>query len=209
MPFFLLPPLGGGIRGGGCGIFPDLLAQIPIERRTVIPDPLIFMLTVLCQSAKENMTGPVRCPTCHLSGGFVKYGFYERYLFESPERIQVQRYLCKNPNCQTVTFSILPHPFLRYVRLPMCFLLALMNAYGAEGRSIASLAKSLNFSRGRVKRVIKRAGELKSWLFEINKEDMPWSRPCLSPPGRWTDFLKVFSFAFYPRRYGHFEFHTT
>jgi hypothetical protein len=186
-----------------------LLSQIPNERKTAIHDPLILILIVLCPIAKENQTGPVRCPGCHLDGGYVKYGFYERYLFESTERIKVQRYLCKNPGCETVTFSILPHPFLRYVRFPLCFFLALLIAHEVEGRSIASLAKSLNFSCGRVRRAIKRARELKSWLFEINKENMPWSRPCLSPPKRWTDFLRVFSFVFYPGRYGQFEINTT
>ena len=181
----------------------------PDERRTTIPDPLILMLTLLFEIAKENKTGPVHCPTCHSGGGFVKYGFYERYLIESAERIAVQRYLCKNPDCETVTFSILPHPFFRYVRVPMCFLLAVLTAHEVDGRSITSLAKDLNFSRGRVRRVIKRARELKSWLFAINNEDMPWSRPCLSPPRKWTDFLKVFSLSFYPGRYGNFEIHTT
>ena len=185
------------------------LPHQPIERRSSIPDPLTFMLILLCEIAKENQTGPVRCPGCHFSGGYVRHGFYERYLFGSAERVKIQRYLCKNPECETITFSILPHPFLRYVRFPHCFLSAVLAAHEINHWSIASLARSLKLSRGIVRRIVNRAREMKSWLSDIAKEDSPWGRPCLAFYKRWTDFTRVFSWAFYPGRYGPIGINTT
>ena len=173
-----------------------------------IPNPLATMLLLLSKIAKENQTGSVFCPGCHAEGGFIRYGFYERYLFDSTERIKIQRYRCKNPFCEVKTFSILPHPFLRYVRFPLCFLLTLLMVHEVNRHSLVSLARRLSLSRGVIRRSVIRAKALKSWLAEIGKEDTPWSRPCLAGPKRWTDFLQVFSWAFYPGRYGFFTNHT-
>jgi hypothetical protein len=114
----------------------------------------------------------------------------------------VQRYRCKNPRCDLVTFSILPHPFLRYARFPLCFFMALLRAYETDHISVSSLARGLNLSRGIIRRSLDRARELSRWLSQIGKEDPAWSQPCLNPRERWTDFTRVFSWAFYPGRYG-------
>ena len=173
-----------------------------------MPDPLHVILILLCEIAKENQTGPVRCPCCHRSVCFIKYGFYERYLFNSAERIKVQRYRCKNPRCDLVTYSILPHPFLRYTRFPLCFFTALLSAHETDHRSISSLARCLNLSRGIIRRSLSRAWELRRWLSEVWREESAWSQPCLNPRERWTDFIRVFSWAFYPGRYGTFGANT-
>jgi transposase-like protein len=166
------------------------------------------MLILLSQIAKEKQTGPVRCPGCHSGGGYVKYGFYERYLFGSAEGIKIQRYRCKNPQCDTVTFSILPHPYLRYVRFPLCFLSALLAAHEIDRPSISFWARSLKLSRQVVRRALERAREMRHWLYEISSEGVPWGRPCLAVYKRWTDFTRVFSWAFYPGRYRPLKIHT-
>ena len=70
--------------------------------------PLIFNLNLLSAIAKENQTGPVRCQGCYRITGIFRHGYYLRYLFDSNEMVQVQRYRCCNPDCDCLTFSILP-----------------------------------------------------------------------------------------------------
>lgn len=166
------------------------------------------MLILLSDIAKENQTGPIRCQCCYRSVGIDRHGCYERYLFSSDEKIKVQRYLCRNPECDCLTFSILPHPFLRYIRFPLCFLFLLLAAYEAKRGNFSSLAREAVLSRPVVKRSLSLARRLRDWLDHLGL----WpegGRPCLDPRRRWTDFNRALSWAFYPVRYGHLVSHTS
>lgn len=169
--------------------------------------PLVFILSLLSNIAKENQTGPVRCQGCYRNTGIIRHGYYLRYLFDSSEMVQIQRYRCCNPDCDCVTFSILPHPFLRYIRLPFCFLLKLLSAHENEGENLSSLARQTGMSRPRVKRAMPLARKIAHWLERIAL----WpggGRPCFKPQERWTDFIRAFSWSFFPGRYPGFENHT-
>jgi hypothetical protein len=169
--------------------------------------PLIFNLNLLSAIAKENQTGPVRCQGCYRITGIFRHGYYLRYLFDSNEMVQVQRYRCCNPDCDCLTFSILPHPFLRYIRLPLCFLLALLSAHESGKESLSSLARQTGLSRPRVKRAVLLAPRLVRWLDRVGLwPERGW--PCLNPQKRWTDFIRVFSWSFFPGRYRGYEKHT-
>ena len=173
-----------------------------------MPPSLTHMLTLLSAAAKGNQAGPVHCRGCYRSVGIVRHGCYERYLFDSNEKIRVQRYLCRNPECGCLTFSILPHPFLRYIRLPLCFLFLLLEAYESKMNTISSLAREAGLSRPVVKRAIVLARRLSDWLLHLGL----WpngGRPCLDPESRWTDFNRALSWAFFPGRYSVSVSHTT
>lgn len=170
--------------------------------------PALTILLILNILTKKNQTGPVRCQRCYRSTGINRHGYYERYLFNSNEKVKVQRYRCLNPDCDCVTFSILPHPFLRYIRLPLCVLFMLLGAYEAKTSNLSSLAREWGLSRPVVKRMLVLSRRLRDWLANLGL----WpgnSLPCLDPKGRWTDFNRVLSWAFYPARYAFSGSHTT
>lgn len=172
-----------------------------------MPPSLLTTLALLSEIAKENQTGPIRCHGCYRSTGIVRHGYYLRYLFHSSEKAKVQRLRCRNPDCDCQTFSVLPHPFLRYIRLPLCFLLALLSAHENGKENLCSLARQANLSRPVVKRALLLGRKLIPWL---NRLDL-WPGggwPCLSPKDRWTDFIRALSWAFFPGRYGFFQNNT-
>ena len=169
--------------------------------------PLTGILSIMSNIAKENQTGPIRCRGCYRSTGIVRHGYYERYLFDSNEKIKVQRYLCRNPECGCMTFSILPHPFLRYIRLPLCFLFLLLDIHQSETNSLSSLARQAGLQRPTAKRAVRLALRLQGWLDGLGL----WpdgGGPCLSPKRRWTDLNRALSWAFFPNRYRRKASHT-
>jgi transposase-like protein len=80
-----------------------------------MPHQLRSIVLDLNEIAKENQTGPTACHWCNNQDNIIKYGKYSRYDFTGDGLIDIQRYLCKHDQCRR-TFSILPHPFLRYTR---------------------------------------------------------------------------------------------
>jgi hypothetical protein len=120
---------------------------------------------------------------------------------------KIQRYLCRNPDCDCLTFSILPHPFLRYIRLPLCFLIVLLTAQESGTASLSSLARQTNLSRSTVKRAVLLGRKLVRWVNRLGLwPDGGW--PCLNPQERWTDFIRALSWSFYPLRYGRLKNNT-
>ena len=166
---------------------------------------LMVMLSLLSNLAKENRTGPVRCCCCHRSSGIIRYGYYERYLFSSGETIKVQRYLCRNRDCGCLTFSVLPHPFVPYIRFPHSFLLVLLSACESGAGNFSSLARQIGRSCRTVKRAVALARKIRRWLAPF----MAGPTGALSASrGAVDGFHPWFSWAFVPGRFGHHSNHT-
>ncbi len=163
-----------------------------------MPHPLSAIVSVLASMSTEKSKRPDSCVWCSWKQ-FIKYGKYYRYRFLGEERCIIQRYLCKNTECKR-TFSILPHPFLRYLRLTVCVLSALLEEL-LRGTSKTHIARLLGVTYPTVLRTARKAAELFDWM--NHEPDAPWSpSPCVHGPRVWAGFIKMFSWKFYPKRYG-------
>ena len=166
-----------------------------------MPHQLSGILWDLNEIAKENQTGPTACHWCNNQDNIIKYGKYKRYEFAGEGLIDIQRYLCKHDQCRR-TFSILPHPFLRFTRFSLCLLSVLLQLLDQK-ISIARVCRQLTIGRTRVYWVIKNGRDILDWIEkEANTEPVwaPW--PCIAPSSHWSDFIRMFAMHFYPKRYG-------
>lgn len=164
------------------------------------PFSWISMLPIRPEKAKRNIEPP-RCPQCHERWRVVRYGCYWRYRYGSNERMAVARYACRNPACPRCTFSVLPHPFLPQVGMPLCLLMALYRLHVIESRPLNPLARMLGHSWTTIRRAVTLARRVLEWCRrEVAAETQsPW--PC--HPDRWPAFTRAFSYAFMPGRYVH------
>ena len=158
--------------------------------------PWLSILTTLSAITRKNYTTLIQCPHCGNKDCFVRYGFYGRYLFND-ELTQIQRYRCDNDQCPQKTFSILPHAFLRIARLPLCLFMHILRL-SEQGYSIAAIARYTGTNWPRIQRWIAKAEKIKKWIQTERKH----SHPCLLPKDQWPIFIRDFSWAIYPRRYG-------
>jgi transposase-like protein len=158
--------------------------------------PWPSILTALSEITRKNYTTLIRCPHCGNKFCFVRYGFYSRYLFDD-ELVQIQRYRCDNDQCPQKTFSILPHAFLRIARIPLCLFMLVLRL-DEQGYSIAAIARYTGSNWPRIQRWIAKAEKIKKWIDTEQKH----SHPCLLPKDQWSLFIRDFSWAIYPRRYG-------
>ena len=188
----LLPPW-GGIRGGECGIdsiFPNIITTTP----TLI---MSNVFEIDRSGKKENQ---VCCPHC-ASTLIVRHGFYSRAHPKEEREVSVQRYFCKSPICPWKTFSVLPYPFLPFIRhfhktLLFCHYLF----YGKHTRQ-ADTARRLNITRGVAKRLVSFCWRFIPWL-NHEKRVAEWGpSPQKSSAAFWPDFTRDFSQAFYPQRW--------
>lgn len=167
-----------------------------------MPHPTLPILFNLNDIAKKNQTGPVACHWCNNQVNIIKYGTYKRYGFSGQEQFKVQRYFCKHDQCRR-TFSILPHPFLRITRWTLCMLNALMQLVD-QHNSTAKMCRRLGLTRCMVDGAIKRWRGLLDWIDQEAKTQPTWApSPCIDPPARWSDFIRMFAMKFYPKRYAH------
>nr|WP_320016238.1 hypothetical protein [uncultured Desulfobacter sp.] len=157
--------------------------------------PWISILTALSEITSKKYASIISCPYCGNRYCYVKYGFYNRYLFND-ELIQIQRYRCDNDQCPQRTFSILPHAFLRIARASLCMFMHVLQMK-KDGHSIADIAKYTGYSWPRIQRWIAKAQQIKEWIDSERKQ----SAPCMLPKNEWTNFIRDFSWAFYPKRY--------
>ena len=158
--------------------------------------PLHAILLAANQLAKENVTSENVCPSCGERHLLIKWGFYERYLFDGEDLIRVQRIRCLNSRCPRETFSTLPHPLLPIVRFPLCFLLSLL-ALHQEGHSVAGLARK----SGKRWSVVRRALVVAKRIKVVLKNELELILPCLHPAVSWTIFTHAFSWALFPKRF--------
>lgn len=183
MPLSSSSPL-GRIRGGGrwylwfCNkledaMTPNLTETLPLFRELAKPREVV-------------------CRCCHWSGPCPKFGFYQRFDPDGGDsRIKVQRYLCLNPDCPVVTFSVLPFRVLPLIGTSV-FLLWL----GVALRPILSvrlLARTFDCARSTIRRRCAWGKRFIGWLGSLAN--------VLKEVSSWDSFCHLLSRAFYPRRW--------
>jgi transposase-like protein len=151
-------------------------------------------ITSLSDITRKNSETIVCCTHCGNRYTHVKWGFYNRYLFND-ELIKIQRYRCDNDLCPQKTFSILPHALLPIARASLCMLMYVLSMY-ERGQSIADIAKHTGSNWSGIQRWIKKATLIRNWL----RQEYCDTWPCFSPDTRWSSFIRDFSWAFYPNR---------
>ncbi len=161
-----------------------------------MPHPWSPLLTVLSKITRKNYSTLISCPYCGNQHSYVKYGFYSRYLFDD-NQINIQRYRCDHDVCPRKTFSILPHAFLRINRASLCMLMHVLREY-EQGNTIASIARDTGSNWTRIQRWIAKALTIRNWISREYKQ----APPCMSSKKEWSCFIRDFSWAFYPKRYG-------
>lgn len=159
--------------------------------------PLQAILLSASCVAKQNLISDIICPQCGERQLVIKWGCYRRYLFNDDQTATIQRFRCLNRHCSRYTFSVLPHPFLPVMRVPLCFLLALLSLH-QKGCSIARLARKAGKRWAVIQRCLSMASRVKTFL---NNEFTDSGSPCLQPTIIWTAFTQRFSWAFFPNRF--------
>jgi transposase-like protein len=158
--------------------------------------PWFTLITVLSKITRKNSNPIICCPYCGNRHTFIKWGFYHRYLFDD-SLITIQRYRCDNDLCPRKTFSVLPHPFLRIVRASLCMLMYILSLH-EHGHCIVGIARQTGNTWTRIQRWIHKAVSIRDWISQEYFD----AAPCLSSDSKWTGFIRDFSWAFYPARYG-------
>jgi len=159
--------------------------------------PLQAILWSASYIAKQKVNSDIVCPQCGERRLVIKWGCYHRYLFDGDDTAAIQRFRCLNRRCIRCTFSVLPHPFLPVLRVPLCFLLALISLH-QKGHSIARLAREAGKRWAMIRRCLTIAGRIRAFL---NNEFADIGSPCLQPAMAWTAFTQRFSWAFFPQRF--------
>ena len=165
-----------------------------------MPHQMFTFLSDLNEIAKKNQTGPIVCHWCNNQDNIIKYGFYKRYEFLGKVKIRIQRFFCKRDKCRR-TFSILPHPFLRFTSLSLCMFTVLLQLFD-QGIPIAEICRRLGLSWSMADWAIKRGRRILYWIDQEAKTEPTWApSPCIDPPGHWSEFIRMFAIKFYPKRY--------
>ena len=162
--------------------------------------PLEAILLSASCVAKKNLTSTILCPQCGERHLVIKWGSYHRYLFDGDDRVPIQRFRCLNRQCSRCTFSVLPHPFLPVLRVPLCFLLAILPLH-QKGCPVAELARKAGKRWAVIRRCLTMAGRVKAFLQNELFTIMGIVSPCLKPGAVWTAFCQRFSWAFFPKRF--------
>ena len=165
-----------------------------------MPHQMPIILLDLNEIAKKNQTGPIACHWCNNQDNIIKYGTYKRYEFFGQGQSRIQRFLCKRDRCRR-TFSILPHPFLRLTRFSLCMLTALLQLLDRQ-ISISESCRQLGLSRSMAYWAMEKGRGILDWIDQEAQTEPTWApSPCLDPPGHWSEFVRMFSMKFYPKRY--------
>lgn len=159
-----------------------------------MPTTWNLLITALSDITRKKCDALVCCPHCGNLHVYIKWGYYNRYLFDD-EIIKIQRYRCDNESCPQKTFSILPHAFLPIIRASLCMLMYILRMY-EQGENIAVIARHTGNTWTRIKRWIEKAISVRDWL----RKECKHEAPCWLKIDQWTCFIRNFSWAFYPDR---------
>lgn len=149
--------------------------------------PNLAPILQYCRSIGKRIS--VVCPICGNSCCCPKAGFYRRYCPYRKKRIRIQRYLCRNPKCSAVTFSVLPAFLLPVVSFS--FMMLLLVAILAPSHSINALAKRFGCSRSTIRYRLQLARRVSSWLAE---------KRLTTAIESWSELCALFSRVFFPGR---------
>ena len=156
-------------------------------------------LPFLLEKANNERTPSVCCIWCSESIRIQRHGCYLRNDYESDEKIAVQRFRCRNPDCEHCTFSLPPRPCLPRARLPLWMLLLIYCEHRQKGQSINRLSRLLDHSWTTIGRAVDLACKILSWCeAEIRAEAMA---PLPGAILDWAAFCRVYSYAFWSSRY--------
>jgi hypothetical protein len=140
----------------------------------------------------------VCCAVCREAERICKNGHYWRFRFTGNGLEKVPRYLCKNPACPRVSFSILPHPFLPRLRVSLCFLTALWGLWRSGCHTAAALARQAGLPWMTLRRRLRQAEWVCRWIEREGSEAMAAWWPCADPGRSWTPFTQALSHAVRP-----------
>lgn len=103
------------------------------------------------------------CPHCLWKEPCPRFGFYKRNdPDQNGRKIKVQRFLCPNPKCEAVSFSVLPFRILPLVRMSVFFLWLLVVMFRQE--SVNQLARVFDCSRSTIRRRAAWGKHFIAWL---------------------------------------------
>lgn len=166
-----------------------------------LPEYNLVSLVLICHLCEKP-----KCPICG-STHFWRHGWYYRKgTFFSDFYIPIQRCLCLN--CpKHKTFSLLPHPLLRYVRFTLWHLLQ-VDELEQAGHSSKKLSQGLNITPAVTLRIISYLKKVRQFIqqeiqaldsFEPLSHFSQWIT-CLKALS-WLEICKRFSLVLYPQRY--------
>ena len=160
--------------------------------------PHLSILSACCAVAKSSRPEKPACPECGERVSIWAHGSYWRYAPGSSSQVLIPRFRCLHARCPRQTFSILPFPFLRYVRHSLCLLVLVSFLIVSQQVSLRGLAQKLDLSRRTLQRAVARGHQVSHWLQQEGLASRwgPW--PCHQPSQTWTDFTQAFSHRFYP-----------
>ena len=155
-------------------------------------------LYLLLFEKNSNHKSDIRCPLCGECYRICRNGHYWRYRFDGNDRVAVQRYGCRNPGCPRRTFSIPPHLFLPFSRIPLCLLMAVLKKHREKKYNVNRCARWLNRSWNTAKRALTTATRILDWFAHETDAGAIPVIPCLTDA--WSAFTRAYSYAFFPDR---------
>ncbi|WP_153306667.1 transposase [Desulfogranum japonicum] len=150
------------------------------------------------QFSKQEL--PIRCPQCAMRVT-IRNGSYKRAHPEENCQIRIQRYLCKYQRCPRKTFSVQPYPLLPVLRHFYETVLLCHKLFTRQQMTLASMARHLNVTPGRAKRLGTFCHQFFHWLSHEQKV-ADWGAALQDNAAEhWVDFTRDFSRRFYPNRW--------
>ena len=133
-----------------------------------------------CPAGSLSYCVKINCPGCHHTdcrkhGTYTRKGFHRLDLSETIVK-QVQRYLCLNPDCIRITFSVLPPMVLPYCRFFWPSLLAIRQALATEAVS-CNLPLLWHIGRRVIVRAAALLGRLNTWAGRLYQEVTDGGQP--------------------------------
>lgn len=120
------------------------------------------LIEILPQIVKLSKVIEPFCPHCLWDTNCPRFGFYKRYDPVRNGKIRVQRFLCLNPKCPAITFSMLPFRVLPFLRISLFLLWILVIMFRRE--SVNQLARVFDCSRSTIKRRVAWGKRFIEWI---------------------------------------------
>jgi len=165
------------------------------------PNQIIILNDLFANSETPSV---IKCPSCGEDRCFHGHGSYLRHHVLGCGQEAIPRFKCLNPLCRRKTFSILPFPFLRWVRHKLNHLLILLVCFSNQN-GVSALARWWDRSRPVIRCALGHASQLKGLIEREARAEQPWALPWIHIRTSWTCFTQAASYALYP----HLQIQTT